>query len=76
MAHQSRDLAVHVGTRDAGLTHDIYGAVAVSLAFTADAAERALIIDAKDGSTTTIAFRSPMRPEEVDGLPAPVPGDV
>jgi hypothetical protein len=23
-----------------------------------------------DGTTTTIEFRSPMRPEEVDGLPA------
>ena len=33
-------------------------------------ADRGLRIRAADGSTTTIEFRSPMRPEDVDGMPA------
>ena len=32
-------------------------------------AERALRIRARNGSTTTVEYRSPMRPEEVDGMP-------
>ena len=70
-SHHSHDVAVHLGTADAQFTHDVSDAVAVNLELTDEGAERALTIEARDGSTTTIEFRSPMRPEEVDGLPAP-----
>ena len=63
------DLAVHLGNGERHFTHDIRDAVTVNLELTADGALRAMAIDSKDGSTTTIAFRSPMRPEEVDGIP-------
>jgi hypothetical protein len=66
----SNDIAVSVGDRRNHLTHEVRNPAALTLDLTADGAERALIIDGRDGSTTTVEFRSPMRPEEVDGLPA------
>jgi len=45
--------------------------VDVTLETTDAGAERGLHIRAADGSTTTIEFRSPIRPEEVDGMPTP-----
>jgi len=71
MSPDSNDIAVTVGDADNHLTHDVHDAIALRLELTADRAERALAIDAKDGSTTSIEFRSPIRVEEVDGLPAP-----
>jgi hypothetical protein len=69
-SHESNDIAVTVGNADNHLTHDVRDAIALRLELTADRAERALVIEAKDGSTTSIEFRSPLRVEEVDGLPA------
>jgi hypothetical protein len=66
---RSSDLAIAVGARGDHLTHEVHAATALQLEFTDEEAERALIIHSEDGSTTTIEFRSPMRPEEVDGLP-------
>jgi hypothetical protein len=42
--------------------------MSVAIDETAQGVQRALIVDASD-STTLVEFRSPMRPEEVDGVP-------
>lgn len=67
----TNDIAIAVGDTDNHLTHEVHDAVALRIDLTADQAERALVIDAQDGSTTSVEFRSPTRVEEVDGLPAP-----
>jgi Family of unknown function (DUF5335) len=71
MSPGSNDIAIAVGDADNHLTHDVHEAIALRVDLTADEAERALVIDAKDGSRTSVEFRSPTRVEEVDGLPAP-----
>lgn len=70
ISFQSNDIAIIVGAARSHLTHEVPDPVALQVDLTPDEAERALIIHGSDGTTTTIAFRSPMRPEEVDGLPA------
>ena len=70
-SHDAKDISVAVGDAQRHLTHGIHDVVRVHVDLTADRAERALVIDARDGSTTTIEFRSPLRVEEVDGLPGP-----
>ena len=70
VSRESNDIAITVGDLDHHLTHDVHDAISLRIDLTADNAERALVIDAKDGSTTSIEFRSPIRVEEVDGLPA------
>ena len=67
----SRDIAILVGDEGTHLSHDVRDPVVIKVDLTADRAARALIIESRDGTTTTIEFRSPMRPEEVDGLPFP-----
>jgi uncharacterized protein DUF5335 len=52
------------------VTHEVSHPVTVAIEQTDGGAERALRIDASDGSTTTVEFRSPMRPEQVDGVPS------
>ena len=71
VSRESNDIAVTVGDAHSHLTHDVHDVVALHMELTGERAERALVIDAKDGSSTSIEFRSPMRVEEVDGLPAP-----
>jgi hypothetical protein len=65
---RASDIAIVVGDRQHRLTHQVRDPAALRLELTADEAPRALIIDGSDGATTTVAFRSPMRPEEVDGF--------
>jgi len=65
----STDVAVEVGDRDRHLTHQVRDVTAVTIEMTDTRAERALVLESADRSATTVAFRSPMRPEEVDGLP-------
>ena len=70
----SRDpnhIAIAVGDADDHLIHDVHDATVLGVELTADLAERALVIESEDGSTTSVEFRSPVRVEEVDGLPAP-----
>jgi hypothetical protein len=67
---QSNNLTIIVGGSRSHWTHEVTDPVALQVDLTANEAERALIIHGGDGTTTTIEFRSPMRPEEVDGLPA------
>ena len=69
----SEDIAISVGSSRTLLTHEVHEPIAVQMELTADEADRALIIHGNDGTTTTIEFRSPMRPEEVDGVPAREP---
>jgi hypothetical protein len=47
----------------------VHNPTAFRVDLTANDAERALIICGNGGTITTIEFRSPMRPEDVDGLP-------
>lgn len=62
-------IAVIVGHEPADhVTHEVSRPVAVSIEQTDAGAQRALHIRADDGSTTTVEFRSPMRPEQVDGI--------
>ena len=69
----SDDIAISVGSSRTILTHEVHEPIAVQMELTEDEADRALIIHGNDGTTTTIEFRSPMRPEEVDGIPAREP---
>jgi len=63
-------VAVIVGERpDDHLTHEIENPVTVAIEATEEGAERALKIGSRDGSMTTVEFRTPMRPQDVDGLP-------
>jgi hypothetical protein len=70
-APQSNDIAISVGNDRQHLTQEVRDVEAVEIDLTAERARRGLIIHGKDGSTTRVEFRSPMRPEDVDGLPAP-----
>jgi len=70
---QASDVAVSVGDRDSHLTHEVRDTTALRLELTPEGAERALIIDGRDGAQTRVEFRSPMRPEDVDGQPVPWP---
>jgi hypothetical protein len=65
----STDLAVAVGDRDRRLTHQVRDVTRMKIDVTDARAERALIIESADRTETIVAFRSPMRPEDVDGLP-------
>jgi hypothetical protein len=69
-APDSSDISILVGDQRTHLSHDVRDPVSVKVELTANQAERALIIDSRDGTTTTVEFRSPMRPDEVDGLPS------
>ena len=50
-------------------THEISEPVRILVERTDAGADRGLSIRAADGSTTSVEFLSPMRPDEVDGLP-------
>ena len=65
----TNDIAITVGDLHNHLTHEVHQATSLRIDLTPDRAERALVINAKDGSMTTVEFRSPVRAEEVDGLP-------
>jgi len=71
MSESSNDIAITIGHGRDHLTHGVRNATAMHIDLTPDRAERALVIDSTDGSTTSVEFRSPARVEEVDGLPAP-----
>jgi uncharacterized protein DUF5335 len=64
-------IAVMVGDRpDTHLTHQVKSPLELSLDQTETGAVSALRVRSGDGTTTAVEFRSPMRPEEVDGMPA------
>ena len=65
----SMDLAVEVGDRQHHLTHQVRDVTAMTIDCTETRAARSLIIESADRTRTTVTFRSPMRPEDVDGLP-------
>jgi hypothetical protein len=70
VASSERDaIEIAVGGGREHVTHPIEFPTAVRLELTGDGAERALIIESANGTTTRLEFRSPMRPEDVDGLP-------
>ena len=55
---------------DDHVTHEVADPVGIAIDQNDQGAERALTIRASDGSTTTVEFRTPMRPEDVDGMPS------
>ena len=64
-------IAVSVGSGpDVHTTHEVKHPIEVALEETDAAAVTALVIRSADGTRTTVEFRSPMRPEEVDGMPS------
>jgi hypothetical protein len=67
---ESEDIVIIVGDGRTRLTREVDDPAALQIDLTTNQAERALIIHGNDGTTTTIEFRSPVRPEEVDGIPA------
>jgi len=67
---RSNDIAIIVGGSGGRLTHEVHDPTGLRIELTANEVERALVIQGNDGTTTTVEFRSPMRPEEVDGLAA------
>ena len=68
---QSDDIAIVIGDRISHITHEVHNPTSIDLDLTSDGVQRALVIRGEDGTTASVEFRSPMRPEEVDGLPAP-----
>lgn len=64
-------IAVVVGYGSDHTTHDVRHATRLSRDVTGDGVVRGLFIHGEDGTTTRVEFKSPMRPEEVDGVPAP-----
>lgn len=72
---QSDNIAIVIGDRTSHITHEVHNPTSVDVDLTSDGAQRALLIRGEDGTTTSVEFRSPMRPEEVDGMPAPDSAD-
>ncbi|PYQ87260.1 MAG: hypothetical protein DMG03_05815 [Acidobacteria bacterium] len=71
-APQSDRIAIMAGNRvDDHLTHEIASTVSIAIDETEAGAERGLLIRSADGSETRVEFRSPMRTDEVDGMPHP-----
>jgi hypothetical protein len=69
-APNSDRIAVMAGDRaDDHLTHEVAHVVSIAIEETEGGADRGLRIRAADGSETHVEFRSPMRAEEVDGVP-------
>lgn len=64
-------IAVMVGDRpDTHLTHHVTDPEELEFDQTETGAIAALVVRSGDGTTTSVEFRSPARPEDVDGLPA------
>jgi Family of unknown function (DUF5335) len=61
---------IMIGERPKSHVTHVVDPVAVAIDVTDEGAQRALEIRGADGTTTTIEFRSPMRPADVDGMPA------
>jgi hypothetical protein len=69
-APRSDRVAIIAGGRaDDHVTHEIAGTVSIAVDQTEAGAESGLRIRSADGSETRIEFKSPMRPDEVDGMP-------
>jgi hypothetical protein len=66
---RSDAVAITVGqSPDDHVTHEVSQPVGIAIEQTDAGAERGLRIRARDGSTTTVEFRSPMKAEDVDGV--------
>jgi hypothetical protein len=64
-------IAIMVGERpDAHMSHEIMNPKEIEFEETESGAISALVVRAGDGTKTAVEFRSPMRPEDVDGLPS------
>ena len=63
-------IAVMVGDlQDTYLTHQVANPKLLEFEQTEAGAISALVVHSGDGTKTVVEFRSPMRPEDVDGLP-------
>lgn len=69
-APRSDRIAIMAGGRaDDHVTHEIARTVSIEVDESDTGAERGLRIRSADGSETRVAFKSPMRTEDVDGMP-------
>ncbi len=65
----SNTISIIAGDRsDDHVNHIINGATRIALEETEEGAHKGLRIDAADGATTLLLFRSPASPETVDGV--------
>lgn len=62
-------VVIDVGEGENHLLHEV-DVKRLTMDSTPDRVVRSLTLEGKDGTVTTVTFRSPMRPEAVDGLPA------
>ena len=70
-ADRTAMITLMVGDRpETHLTHQITDPQALEFEQTETGAIAALVVSSGDGTKTAVEFRSPARPEEVDGLPA------
>src|SRR5262245_28027921 len=67
-APQANEISVEVGGPNGHSMHDIRDVTSVAVDVAGDGIERGLVIESADGSTTTVTFRSAIRPDEVDGI--------
>jgi hypothetical protein len=68
-APNTERVVIDVGDGEDHLLHEV-DVKRMTMDSAADRAVRSLTLEGKDGTVTTVTFRSPMRPEDVDGLPA------
>ena len=66
-----QSIAIAVGRPPDHLTHTVNGAARLVVAQSDTGADHGLAIEHQDGRSTWIRFRAAVRPDEVDGLPAP-----
>jgi hypothetical protein len=68
-SHDSSTISIIAGDRsDDHVNHIINGPTRVALEETEEGAHKGLRIEAADGETTLLLFRSPASPETVDGI--------
>jgi hypothetical protein len=61
-------VTVQVSGPEGHLTREIADVLAVRIDVSPEAVKRGLVIESADGTSTNVIFRSPRRPEEVDGI--------
>ena len=67
-APNTERVVIDVGEGEEHLLHEV-DVKRMTMDSTPDHAVRALTLEGKDGTVTTVTFRSPTRPEDVNGLP-------
>lgn len=68
--HEGGDMiTVMVGEPDSRLSHAIANPTYVAVKQSEEGADESLCVRTREGGTTLVSFRSPVRTDELDGLP-------